>query len=100
MAPAPDKWIHPAFGPCEAVPSLIAIKWKAPLDRKAADSALKSLAVRRATERPQGMRADAGRRDPRAVNVNQNTHLTWATSKNGSDELERIGADDRVLWVA
>jgi hypothetical protein len=46
------KLDHPAFGPCELVPTLIAVKWKAPLATKGATSALSAYSLKLATQIP------------------------------------------------
>ena len=101
MATAPKTWNHPAFGPCKAVPSLIAIKWAEPLQPDAAAAALKSFSLTLASERSQGKQAAAAdARDPRPVNVNHSTTLSWAGGKDITDAaVQRITADDRVQWV-
>lgn len=102
MTSFPKKWNHPAFGPCKAVPSLAAIKWNEPIDPEAANAALKSFSLNAASERSEGRPGAASAlRDPRPVNVNQTSRITWATGKGLSDtDLQRIASDDRVQWAA
>ena len=96
------KWNHPTFGPCKAVPSLIAIKWKTPLDPEAMAAALRSFSLKLSSERSQGKPAAASdRRDPRAVNVNQTSQLSFVTGTNVTDaNLQQFDADERVDWAA
>jgi subtilisin family serine protease len=102
MAAAPKTLNHPTFGPCRAVPSLVAIKWSAPLDAEAARAALASFSLSPASEAAEGKpAAQADRRDPRAVNVNHSSTLAWGTGAELSDAaMRRIGGDGRVAWVA
>jgi hypothetical protein len=93
---------HPTFGPCELVQHIIAIQWKTRLPVHVIISKLKHLGLALATEAPEhGGAAPEGVRDPRAVHVNQSETLTWATAKKITEEmLDKLQADDEVLWVA
>src|SRR5215204_347606 len=110
MAPAPQTLNHPTFGPCKFVPSIVAIKWTAPRDRRAIASTLSHYTLTLADETPKiadgpkkGRGASAAGRDPRAVNVNQSETLTWASGASGrkpSDSaLKGIADDPNVEWV-
>ncbi len=98
---------HPSFGPCELVPSMLAIHWGAPLGAKAVNSVLKANTLQRATKAPEteGPRRSRGPaesdRDPRPVSINNSDSLTWASKSNVTDAtLTRIAEDERVKWVA
>jgi hypothetical protein len=101
MAWTSKSFNHPAFGPCELVPMLVAIKWVNPLSPGAVASALS----------PHPLTLDAGAlspkegpsvsiRDPRPVNVNQSETLTWASGRLTDAALGRLRSDSNVEWVA
>lgn len=102
MSSAPKTINHPTFGPCKLVPSMVAVKWAAPLDAKAANKALSAHSLTLATDAPgvkQG--ASGATRDPRPVNINQSETLAWVSGAKVSDAmLSRIQTDDNVEWVA
>jgi thermitase len=101
MAWASKTLNHPTFGSCEVVPSLVAIKWAAPLDPKAIVSALAVHSLTLATDVPRMEKGASGSlRDPRLVNVNQSETLTWASGKLTDNAIGALKADSNVAWVA
>jgi Subtilase family len=99
---SPKTLNHPAFGACEIVPSILAIKWTKQLDNKAIESALTAQNLTFASTTPTMKEADSGAtRDPRAININQSETLTWASPSSGSRAApKRIESDSDVEWVA
>src|SRR5829696_9237299 len=97
----PRTFNHPTFGPCSLVSGVIAIKWRQPLDQRTIESVLDEYSLTFATDAPKPDRAaPSGRRDPRALNVNQSRTLTWATGTRLTDTaLRRISAGSYVEWV-
>lgn len=93
---------HPTFGRCELIPSLVAIKWKAPIDRKEVESVLSSFGLSLADEARQSDRSRTrDGRDPAQPTVNQTTMLSWAKGGRLSDaKLGRIKESDNVEWIA
>jgi Subtilase family len=102
MAKAPKTLNHPTFGQCELIPSLVAIKWTAPLDGKTVVSALSRFGLSLAHEAPRADRRKAGAsRDPIQPSVNQTTTLSWAKGSRLTEAtLSRIEENDDVEWVA
>jgi thermitase len=101
MAWAPKTLNHPTFGPCELVPSLVAIKWENPLNPKAVASALSAHSLVLASTVPRLEKGPSGSlRDPRLVTVNQSETLTWASGKLTDKLLGDIRSDSKVEWVA
>lgn len=103
MALAPRTINHPAFGLCRIVPTIVAIKWVAPLDVRAASKALSAHSLTPAADAAPKSKevASAATRDPRPTSVNQSETLTWASEAKVSDSmLSSINADDKVEWVA
>jgi hypothetical protein len=101
MAWAPKTLNHPTFGPCELVPSLVAIKWVNPLNPKAVASALSAHSLVLASTVPRLEKGPSGSlRDPRLVTVNQSETLTWASGKLTDKLLGDIRSDSKVEWVA
>ena len=98
---ATKKLNHPAFGPCELVPTLVAVKWKTPVDRKDATSALSAHSLKLATQTPKVSPVSKGaRRDPRSVNINHSKSLSWASGTKLTDSaLNKVRSDANVEWV-
>lgn len=98
----PSKLNHPAFGPCELVPSILAIKLKRQLDNSAIKSVLAAQNLSLASTTPTIKEAGSGAtRDPRAVNINQSETLAWASPKTSSRAaLKRVETDGDIEWVA
>ena len=78
---APATFEHPTFGPCELVPSIIAIKWVRPLDQASMQPVVAKYRLTVAANASPSDEATKGARDPRPVNVNQSDTLTWASVK-------------------
>jgi len=78
---SPPKLIdHPTFGPCELVPSIVAIRWTTPLKAAEIDKILAGHSLTLASEAPKAKeKATASSRDPRAVSVNQSETLSWVS---------------------
>jgi thermitase len=94
------KLDHPAFGPCELIPTLVAVKWKAPLPPKDATLTLSAYSLKLATQTPKVSPARRGARDPRSVNINHSERLSWATGTKLTDStLNKVRSDDNVDWV-
>lgn len=102
MTTIPKTLNHPTFGRCELIPSLVAIKWAAPLDDEAVLSALSDFGLSLAAETPRAERRRAGAsRDPAQPGINQTTTLTWARGARLTEAtLGRIEAGPGVDWVA
>jgi thermitase len=103
MAKAPKMIDHPAFGRCAIVPSLVAIKWRIPLDGKIVASALSSFGLSLADEAPRPARRNiaGASRNPIQSSVNQTTTLSWAKrTRLTESRLSRIEEHDDVEWVA
>lgn len=102
IASAPKTINHPSFGPCELVPSIMAIKWASQLNTQSLDSVLSTHSLTRATETPQKEGdTSTSKRDPRAVNINHNAALTWTSGKAlSAAALTRLQEDNNVEWVA
>jgi subtilisin family serine protease len=91
---------HPAFGACELVPTLVAVKWKTPLGPKGATSVLSAYSLKFATQTPKVSPATRGARDPRPVNVNHSESLSWASGTKLTDSaLNKVRTDANVEWV-
>ncbi len=93
---------HPSFGPCELVPSLVAVKWARRVPPKEARTLLSRNSLTMATEAPKFKESPkASTPDPRAVNVNQSETLSWASGKSISKTaLTKLTADENIEWVA
>lgn len=92
---------HPAFGPCEPVPNLLAIKWRAHLEEAQQSAALGKLDLEPAKEvpRPEVRPKDAP--DPRAVHVNSSALLSFARLGRVTEAaLKRIREAPEVEWVS
>lgn len=102
MATAPRTLNHPTFGACVLVPSLVAIRWSAPVDDEAVTSALSDLGVSPAAEAPPTARKKStATRDPAVSAVNHTTTLTWAKGgRTNESSLARMAAHDAVEWVS
>lgn len=87
---------HPSFGPCEEVPSLVAIKWRRRGSSNAVASSLEHFSLAPA----RGQDDSKGGRDPRAVNVNQSDLLTFASGKVDDQVLTKLRASEGVEWVS
>jgi hypothetical protein len=101
------KFDHPSFGPCEIVPTIIAIRWARPLAPDAIRANLAARSLTLATESPpvkhqqQLPPQTAGtRRDPRAGQINQSEMLTWASGGGIDAAAVALAADDDVAWIA
>ena len=105
MASAPTKFNHPTFGPCDLIPSLVAIKWANAVPPRRATAALSALSLAPASD-PAKMAKGPSRskRDPRAVNVNSSETLSWASGRAGrkptDTSLKRAAGDPNVEWIA
>ncbi len=93
---------HPSFGPCELVPSIVAIKWASPQNAQAVNSVLSTHSLTLASDAPAvERRASGSTRDPRPVNVNHSETLTWVSSAKLTQSVQdRLRANDNVEWVA
>jgi len=103
MADRPTTVNHPTFGPVEVVPSMLAVRWARPMDDESAAAALPNTLGAATADTKRRPSAAADRRDPRPVHVNQTTHLSWVSAREGRDVTEaatkRISGDERVAWV-
>lgn len=100
---APQKTLdHPSFGPCELVPSIIAIKWKAPVSSGTLKSTLTRHALALSTDAPKSKEKAPGKvRDPRAVTINQSDTLSWVSKSTVTDALlSNLAGADNVDWVS
>lgn len=102
MAKAPKTLSHPTFGRCEIIPSVLAIKWTAPLDGKTEASFLSKFSLSLADDIPRTERRKGGTsRDPVRPSVNQTTTLSWVKSTRLTETmLSRIEEEDAVEWVS
>lgn len=102
--PPPKTLTHPSFGPCDLVPSVLAIKWTSRVTLHEAASILSthSLALAPGVDAPGGGRNASGTaRDPRPVNINHSETLTWASGeKLSNDAMGRLKAEPLIEWVA
>ncbi len=98
MASALKTIEHPTFGPCEIVPSIVAIRWRTPVEETAATAmlsraSLKLAALRSRRDTKQG-------RDPAAPVVNQSKLLSWAAGTRVTDaSLKKLATDPNIEWV-
>jgi len=105
---SPTSFPHPSFGPCEIVPSLVAIRWQERRPASAVLSTLSKHALALASESPRMPESGAPKdkaapplRDPRALNINQSETLTWAVaSKTAQDTMAKVRAEEGVAWVS
>ena len=100
MAP-PKTLNHPAFGPCEQVPSIVAIRWATP--REDAPAAIAELSLQPASDAARSQRPTPGRgRDPGAGQVNNSATLTFATAAKPLSDAQwrRLSTDSRVEWTS
>ena len=98
---APATFEHPTFGPCELVPSIIAIKWVRPLDQASMQPVVAKYRLTVAANASPSDEATKGARDPRPVNVNQSDTLTWASVKKEIGALlDALNGDPLVAWAA
>src|SRR5262245_37770277 len=111
MAAAPQTLNHPTFGPCKLVPTLVAVKWHSPHEGRAAATALARHQLTLATNLPsagdgpkKARGTELATRDPRAVNVNHNATLAWATTASRRKILDtvlsKLAGDPDIAWVA
>lgn len=92
---------HPSFGPCELVPSIIAVKWATKVRPEAARSLLSEMALTITTEavKPKENAKDSAP-DPRAVHVNESELLSWASGKAVSKTARAaLLKNENVEWV-
>ena len=99
----PKTLAHPTFGPCELVPTLIAIRWKEPQAENTVAELLSSNKLALAGEVPKMDSAPAApttARDPRMNRINQTSALSWASAVNFTDAAAaKIRTNDKVAWV-
>jgi Subtilase family len=108
MTSKPKTLNHPTFGPCELVPTIVAIQWTRPLTAQEINVVLSAYSLTLATD--VATAKDKSRtstetkhspRDPRPVNINQSQTLTWASGTQLTENaLSEIRADSNVEWVA
>ncbi len=93
---------HPSFGPCELVPSIVAIRWSAPRSQKEVSSILSGQSLTIAAEAPKTKdKPTRSNRDPRPVTINHSETLTWASGKALTDSaLDKLATVEGVEWVA
>jgi len=103
MAP-PKTLDHPSFGPCELVPTIVAIRWKSPTPDEKVKSNLSGLAVTTATETVPKPKEKATRpeRDPRLGEINNSELLTFVSAKTPLTDaaLDKLRGNENVEWVA
>ena len=100
---SPKTLQHPSFGPCELIPSVIAVKWAAPTKETAAKAVLSDFSLKPASEasEPRGSARTREASDPTAAMVNHSETLTWASGTRLSEAtLDRLAADSRVEWIS
>ena len=90
----PKSLDHPAFGRCELVPSLVAIKWATSATASTVRSVMSGFALESATAGPQARRPGPARpaHDPTAAGVNHAEALTWASGVLASLPAGGVGA--------
>ncbi len=100
MATTSEKIDHPTFGPCERVPSLIAISWKHALDPESVSSLLEEQGLSLATETPASAKETQGARDLR-IAVNNSTTLSWVTGTRITAKImTALEGNDSIAWVS
>ena len=102
MSP-PKTLDHPSFGQCELVPTLLAIRWKAPLSSETTQKTLTDQALSLATETVKQKDKPKGpSRDPRLGEINNSDLLTWASAKAALTDsaLNKLSSNESIEWVA
>ena len=98
MVIRPQTLDHPTFGACKLVPTILMVRWKAPLDPAGANDALGASALK-AIETGRTERAGEGR-DPRNAAVNHSSLITWVTgSRITGAVLQRAEEQANVEWI-
>jgi thermitase len=101
MIRSPKTLDHPTFGPCDLVPSIVAIRWVTAKTPESIRSSLSALSLNLLQDTSARRRTTKAGRDPAETVVNQSTALTWATTKRGLSEAvsKRLESDSSVEWI-
>lgn len=96
------KITHPAFGLCELVPTVIAIRWEGKYTDDAIISALDSYSLKLSKDVPKISDTKThSNRDPRLVNINNSGSLSWASTEHSTKELlSSLSADAKIAWAS
>jgi thermitase len=96
-----SEFLHPSFGRCRRVPSLIAVRWKSGAGAEKRAALLAEAGLVPAEIAGPGKADKKGR--PR-IEVNSSSALTWAETKGGKEvpeeAVEKLESSALVEWVS
>lgn len=98
MNNAPKMLDHPSFGPCELIPTVVAIRWKSPVRQDAVSASISALGLSLCETELKSRSGES--RGPQVAKVNDSDVLTWASNPKMSEaSLKKVGGDANVEWV-